>query len=116
MDGITLRLEARGDERTWVYERIPPDIAAREGIGPGATFWQGRRVGAALVGQLFLYGAGCQPFAYAVSRSARLDAAGEVVLTGANAERAGSDCSVGRRQSAAPIATRLKLLGKPEHF
>lgn len=113
--GLKLRLEARGDERSWLFDEISADVAARDGIAPGAIFWQGQRVGDRLEGEAFLYGAGCQPVGYRLNGSAKLNGSGEIVLRGSPPERVGGTCAI--KTPARPTAIyTLKLIGKPRAF
>lgn len=104
------RLEAQGDERSFLYEKLSANDAARYGIVSGATFWQGRRVGAKLVGTAFLYKAGCKPASYQLDGSALLNTSGEIELHGAPPEWVDSSCTTRPSLSSAAETLVFKLV------
>jgi hypothetical protein len=108
-EGQRLRLEARGDERTFLYEKVPATTAAAAGISAGATFWQGQRRGSRLEGEAFVYKAGCQPLTYKLGGSAKL-ADRKLVLEGMRPVFAASGCQAAGEAKARLV---LQLLKQP---
>jgi hypothetical protein len=104
-----LRLEARGDERAFLYEKLPTTAAAAAGISAGATFWQGQRRGSRLEGEAFVYKAGCQPMTYKLGGAANL-ADRKLVLEGMRPVFAASGCQAAGEAKARLV---LRLLKQP---
>jgi hypothetical protein len=104
-----LRLEARGDERTFLYEKIPALAAAAAGISAGATFWQGQRRGSRLEGEAFVYKAGCQPMTYKLAGAANL-ADRKLVLEGTRPVFAAGGCQAAGEAKARLV---LRLIKQP---
>ena len=84
---IRLRLEAGEDQRTLLYHKVPADFAARAGIAPGATFWEGRRLRDRPEGNGYLPGKGCTPVSFNMAGNARLNTKGEIVFTASPLKR-----------------------------
>jgi hypothetical protein len=104
-----LRLETRGDERTFLYEKLPATAAAAAGISAGATFWQGQRRGDRLEGEAFVYKAGCQPMTYKLAGAANL-ADRKLVLEGKRPVFAAGGCQAAGEAKARLV---LRLLKQP---
>lgn len=113
---ITLRLEAEAERRTFLFEKMPPDYAKSEGIQPGATFWDGTRQDDQLVGEAYLYGAGCEPVTFAMSGSAKLNAKGEITLHATPPERKPGSCETIQVDTFAAVPFVFKLISKRGTF
>ena len=113
---IKMRLEARAEQRTFLFEKIPAAYAKSEGIQPGATFWDGTRQGDQLMGEAYLYGAGCKPVSFAMSGSAKLNAKGEITLHATPPERKPGSCETIQVDTFAAVPFVFKLISKPGTF
>jgi len=113
---ITLRLEARAEERTFLFEKMPAAYAKHEGIQPGATFWDGTRQDDQLVGEAYLYGAGCKPVTFPMSGSAKLSAKGELTLHATPPELKPGSCETIQVDTFAAVPFVFKLISKPATF
>jgi len=113
---ITLRLEAEAERRTFLFEKMPTEYAKSEGIQPGATFWDGTRQGDQLMGEAYLYGAGCKPVTFAMRGSAKLNAKGEITLHATPPERKPGSCETIQVDTFAAVPFVFKLISKPGTF
>ncbi len=115
-DDLTLRMEARGADRTLLIEKLPPAKAKALGIAPGAAIWEGQRKGDQLVGEAISYKTGCPALRYEARGNARLDRQGRLILSGMEPARVAGGCERGPTASDRPRKWTLTLQGKPTEF
>lgn len=89
-NGSDLKLVAKGDQRTLVYETPRAELASL--ATKGTLFFEGRKDGDRYIGKATVFAPGCSPQAYDVEGPVE-DGGKRIVLRGSRPEL-GADCSV----------------------